>query len=98
MKNLFRIQVVVTYDLYFWMRCLQINELAHGTRSAEAATHMDVVDISQFLQPAGVLELRYCRMLSDLCSLTYFMHKVTVSFVSMAMSENFCVLSFRLIV
>lgn len=33
--------------------------------------------IDPFLRPVGVMELRYIRMLSNLCALTYFMHKVT---------------------
>lgn len=35
-------------------------------------------DITSFLRPVGVMELRYVRMMSNLCALTYLMDKVTV--------------------
>lgn len=35
-------------------------------------------DLSAYLQAVGIMELRYIRMLSSLCSQTYFMNKLTV--------------------
>jgi len=35
-------------------------------------------DISSFLRPAGLMETRYVRLLSSLCSQTYIMHRLTV--------------------
>lgn len=62
------------YDARDFSSGIQINELAHDGDTKLVAP----VDISKFLWPAGVLELRYCRMLSDLCSMTYRMHTVNV--------------------
>ena len=36
-------------------------------------------DISKYLRGAGLLEMRYVRMVSNLCAQTYYMHKLTVS-------------------
>lgn len=35
-------------------------------------------DLRSFLQPVGVMEVRYVRMLSSLCGQTYFLQKLTV--------------------
>ena len=36
-------------------------------------------DISKYLRGAGLMEMRYVRMVSSLCAQTYYMHKLTVS-------------------
>lgn len=36
-------------------------------------------DISKYLRGAGMMEMRYVRMVSSLCAQTYYMHKLTVS-------------------
>lgn len=35
-------------------------------------------DLTRYLQPVGMMEARYVRMLSSLCAQTYFMNKLTV--------------------
>lgn len=36
-------------------------------------------DISKYLRGVGLLEMRYMRMVSNLCAQTYYMQKLTVS-------------------
>ena len=36
-------------------------------------------DISKYLRGAGLMEMRYVRMVSSLCAQTYYMKKLTVS-------------------
>lgn len=64
----------------------QVADLA--TATASRAAEVDALeqgreepavqaDISAFLRPVGVMEMRYIRMLSSLSSMTYYMDKVT---------------------
>jgi hypothetical protein len=48
-------------------------------RHKEGRVQAPPADISHLLRSVGVMELRYVRMLSNLCSLTYYPDKVTVS-------------------
>ena len=49
------------------------------TKERELQNSKAPLDVTDFLEPVGVWELKHIRKLSSLTGLTYFMHLVTVS-------------------